>query len=111
MINEEGGIIPEEFLAEYCFDRVETTATAWLGLTFTCARCHDHKFDPISQRDYYGLYAFFHNITEKGVGDYGAPIRRSTPPMLQIPSAEQQAQLDRQRTALRSEESLLAQRR
>jgi hypothetical protein len=111
MINEEGGIIPEEFLAEYCFDRVETTATAWLGLTFTCARCHDHKFDPISQRDYYGLYAFFHNITEKGVGDYGAPIRRSTPPMLQIPSPEQQAQLDRQRTALRSEESLLAQRR
>ncbi|MFM8879343.1 MAG: DUF1549 domain-containing protein, partial [Verrucomicrobiota bacterium] len=52
MINEEGGVIPEEFLAEYCFDRVETTATAWLGLTFTCARCHDHKFDPISQRDY-----------------------------------------------------------
>jgi hypothetical protein len=111
MINEEGGIIPEEFLAEYCFDRVETTATAWLGLTFTCARCHDHKFDPISQRDYYGLYAFFHNITEKGVGDYGAPIRRSTPPMLQIPSPAQQTRLDRERGTLQSEESLLAQRR
>jgi hypothetical protein len=111
MINEEGGIIPEEFLAEYCFDRVETTATAWLGLTFTCARCHDHKFDPISQRDYYGLYAFFHNITEKGVGDYGVPIRRSTPPMLQIPSPEQQDRLDREHATLRSEESLLAQRR
>ena len=111
MINEEGGIIPEEFLAEYCFDRVETTATAWLGLTFTCARCHDHKFDPISQRDYYGLYAFFHNITEKGVGDYGAPIRRSTPPMLQIPTPDQQARLDRDRSALSSEETALARRR
>ena len=111
MINEEGGIIPEEFLAEYCFDRVETTATAWLGLTFTCARCHDHKFDPISQRDYYGLYAFFHNVTEKGVGDYGAPIRRSTPPMLQIPTPDQQARLDRDRAALRSEETSLARRR
>ena len=111
MINEEGGVIPEEFLAEYCFDRVETTATAWLGLTFTCARCHDHKFDPISQRDYYGLYAFFHNITEQGVGNYGASIRRSTPPALQLPTPEQQARLDRERRDLKTDEASMAQRR
>ena len=111
MINEEGGVIPEEFLAEYCFDRVETTATAWLGLTFTCARCHDHKFDPISQRDYYGLYAFFHNITEQGVGNYGASIRRSTPPSLQLATPEQQARLDRERRELKSDEASMARRK
>jgi hypothetical protein len=93
MINEEGGIIPEEFLAEYCSDRVETTATVWLGLTFTCARCHDHKYDPITQRDYYSLLAFFHNVPEKGVGDYGANIRRSTPPFLKLPAPELEAKL------------------
>jgi len=108
LINEEGGIIPEEFLAEYCFDRVETTATAWLGLTFTCARCHDHKFDPVSQRDYYGLYAFFHNVTEKGVGDYGASIRKNTPPMLQLPTGDQRSRLERLRRELGDEEAGVA---
>jgi hypothetical protein len=93
MINEEGGIIPEEFLAEYCSDRVETTATAWLGLTFNCARCHDHKYDPVTQKDYYRLYAFFHNNDEKGVGDYGAPYRRSTPPFLKLPTPDAQAKM------------------
>ena len=95
MINEEGGIIPEEFLAEYCADRVETTATVWLGLTMNCARCHDHKYDPLTQRDYYRLLSFFHNIPESGVGDYGANIRRSTPPFLKLPSAETDAALAR----------------
>ncbi len=93
MINEEGGIIPEEFLTEYCADRVETTATVWLGLTMNCARCHDHKYDPLGQRDYYGLFAFFHNVTEEGIGDYSLPIRRNTPPYLQLPSPEQAARL------------------
>jgi hypothetical protein len=66
-INAEAGSIDEEFLAEYVADRVETTSTVWLGMTVGCARCHDHKFDPISQREYYQLYAFFNNIDEKGV--------------------------------------------
>ena len=86
MMNEEGGIIPEEFLAEYCADRVETTATVWLGQTFNCTRCHDHKFDPFTQKDYYSIYAFFHNIDELGRGDYGKNIRRNNPPMIQLPA-------------------------
>lgn len=93
MINEEGGIIPEEFLAEYCADRVETTSTIWLGLTMNCARCHDHKYDPLTQKDYYSLLAFFHNVPEKGVGDYGQPIRRNTPPLMKLPAPEVEAKL------------------
>ena len=73
MINEEGGVIPEEFLAEYCADRVETTATVWLGQTLGCARCHDHKYDPFTQKDFYSLFAFFHNVSEKGIGNYVLP--------------------------------------
>ena len=93
MLNEEGGIIPEEFLAEYCADRVETTATVWLGQTFNCTRCHDHKFDPFTQEDFYSLYAFFHNVTEKGIGDYGKDIRKNAPPFLNLATPEQEAML------------------
>ena len=93
MLMEEGGVIPEEFLAEYCADRVETTATVWLGQTFNCARCHDHKFDSFTQRDYYGLYAFFHNVTETGIGEYLTSIRRNAPPMLKLPTPEVEAAL------------------
>jgi len=66
MYNGEGGRISEETRVENVFDRTETTSTVWLGLTMTCARCHDHKFDPIAQREYYGLYAFFNNTSESG---------------------------------------------
>jgi hypothetical protein len=93
MMNEEGGVIPEEFLAEYTADRVETTAAVWLGQTFLCARCHDHKFDPFTQRDFYGLKAFFHNVPEPGVGNYGANIRRNNPPMIRLLSAAAEAKL------------------
>src|SRR3954454_20927049 len=51
--NSEGGIVPEEYAVEYVVDRVETTATVWLGLTLGCCRCHDHKFDPFSQKEFY----------------------------------------------------------
>ena len=57
--NAEGGIIPEEYAVEYVVDRVDTTSTVWLGLTMACARCHDHKFDPISQREFYQFFAYF----------------------------------------------------
>lgn len=93
MMNEEGGVIPEEFLAEYCADRVETTATIWLGQTLMCARCHDHKFDPFTQRDYYGLFAFFHNISESGIGNYGAHYRMSAPPVIRLPAPELEKQI------------------
>ena len=63
-INQEGGIDPEQFRIESVLDRVNTTGTAFLGLTVGCAQCHDHKFDPISQREYYSLYAFFNNQDE-----------------------------------------------
>ena len=53
--NSEGGIVPEEFLVEYAADRVETTGAVWLGLTLGCARCHDHKYDPFTQKEFYQL--------------------------------------------------------
>lgn len=84
MMNEEGGIIAEEFLAEYTADRVETTAAVWLGQTFNCCRCHDHKFDPFTQRDFYSLKAFFHNVPERGVGIYANPIRQNSPPFVKL---------------------------
>ena len=76
MINFEGGAIPAEYQNEYVVDRVEATSTTWMGLTMGCARCHDHKFDPILQKDFYRFYAFFNNIPEKGLdGQAGMPHR------------------------------------
>lgn len=72
-INNEGGIIPEEYLAEYVADRVETTSTVWLGLTMGCARCHDHKYDSLTQKDFYQMFAFFNNIPENGKDGNIAP--------------------------------------
>ncbi|MBX3747272.1 MAG: PSD1 domain-containing protein [Verrucomicrobiae bacterium] len=66
-INQEGGIDPEQFRIESVVDRVNTTATAYLGLTVACAQCHDHKFDPISHREYFQLFAFFNNQDEPGL--------------------------------------------
>ncbi|HEY2584368.1 MAG TPA: DUF1549 domain-containing protein, partial [Tepidisphaeraceae bacterium] len=66
MQNEEGGIVEEEYRVAYDVDRVDTFGTAFLGLTFECTRCHDHKFDPITQKDFYSLFAFFQNIDECG---------------------------------------------
>ena len=86
-INSEGGSIPEEFLVENIVDRVDTTATVWLGLTMTCARCHDHKYDPVTQREFYEFYAFFHNVPEKGTGArYG-----NSDPVITFPTADQRA--------------------
>ncbi len=63
----EGGIIPEEYRVEYVADRTQTTATVWMGLTLGCARCHDHKYDPLSQKDFYRLFAYFNQVPdEKG---------------------------------------------
>lgn len=64
--NSEAGLVPEEFLLENAVDRVDTTSTVWMGLTMGCARCHDHKYDPISIKEYYQLISIFDNITESG---------------------------------------------
>jgi hypothetical protein len=85
MINFEGGAIPEEYHAAYLIDRVNTTATVWLGLTVACAQCHDHKYDPITQKDYYQLFAFFNNVPENGLdGNHG-----NAEPMLRFPTPDQ----------------------
>jgi hypothetical protein len=73
MQNEEGGVVEEEFRVAYVVDRVDTFGTAFLGLTLECSRCHDHKFDPITQRDFYSLFAFFQNIDESGQTSYFTP--------------------------------------
>jgi hypothetical protein len=87
--NSEGGIVPEEYLAEYAVDRVETMSTVFLGMTIGCARCHNHKYDPISQKDFYSLFAYFNNIPELGrYLKYG-----NTPPFVKAPTADQQAEL------------------
>lgn len=67
MMSAEGGVQPEEYLLKYAADRVRTTGTAWLGLTLGCAECHDHKFDPISTREFYEFSAFFADIKEQGL--------------------------------------------
>ena len=64
--NAEGGIIPEEYAVEYVVDRVETTSTVWLGLTLGCARCHNHKYDPFTQKEFYQVFAYFNNVPERG---------------------------------------------
>ena len=88
--NAEGGIIPEEFRIEYVVDRVETTSTVWLGLTIGCARCHDHKYDPINQREFYQLFAFFNQVPEPG-----KYIRNgNSMPYLPAPTADQQSRLE-----------------
>ncbi|HZL88684.1 MAG TPA: DUF1553 domain-containing protein, partial [Pirellulaceae bacterium] len=89
--NSEGGIIPEEYAVEYVVDRVETTSTVWLGLTMGCVRCHDHKFDPYTMKDFYSLYAFFNNVPEKGRAiKFG-----NSPPYIAAPT-----RLQRQRKSL-----------
>jgi hypothetical protein len=98
MINFEGGAIPEEYHTAYIVDRVNTTATVWLGLTFNCAQCHDHKYDPFSQRDYYRMFAFFHNVPEKGLdGNKG-----NAPPLVRAPSPEQEREQARLTERVRS---------
>ncbi|MEX2671049.1 MAG: PSD1 and planctomycete cytochrome C domain-containing protein [Phycisphaeraceae bacterium] len=82
-ITIEGGIIDQEYITEYVMDRVETTSTVWMGLTMGCARCHDHKFDPVTMDDFYSFYAFFNQVPERGHGSQNQfkPTMQVTPPM------------------------------
>jgi len=86
----EGGSVEEEMRQEYVADRTHTFATAFLGMTMECARCHDHKFDPVSQREYYELSAFFDNVDESGLYSH---FTRATPtPAMSLPTAQQEQQ-------------------
>jgi hypothetical protein len=82
-INSEDGSIPAEWQVEYVVDRVDTLGTVFLGLTFGCARCHDHKYDPLSQKEYYRLFAYFNNVPEWGVG----PNNGNSPPFVPVPAS------------------------
>jgi len=82
-INSENGSIPEEWLAEYVADRTNTLGTVFMGLTMECARCHDHKYDPVSQREYYELFAYFNRVPEWGVG----PNNGNSPPFVPVPAS------------------------
>ena len=89
LTSNEGGAIPEEFLARNTFDRVDTTSTALLGLTIGCAKCHNHKFDPIKQADYYGLYAYFDSTQDDPLdGNIALP-----PPYTRASTKEQESSL------------------
>ncbi|MDQ2899461.1 MAG: DUF1553 domain-containing protein [Acidobacteriota bacterium] len=90
MINFEGGAIPEEYQTEYVVDRVEATSVVWMGTTMGCARCHDHKYDPIKQKDFYRFFAFFNTVPEKGLDGR----RGNAEPLLQLPSPVQQHQME-----------------
>ena len=103
MSSGEGGAITEEYQAKYTFDRTETTSTIWLGLTMTCARCHTHKYDPIQNSEYYGLYAFFNNLNES-VMDGNKP---NPDPFISLPSAEQTKRREELKTQIGTGQSRL----
>ena len=88
----EGGSVPEEFRTEYVADRTQTVVTAFLGLTLECCRCHDHKYDPLSQRNYYQLTSFFDKIDESGL--YAFFTDSCPTPTLVLPSDDQQRQYE-----------------
>ena len=91
--NEEGGIVEEEFRVSYVVDRVDTFGTAFLGLTLECSRCHDHKFDPLTMRDFYSLFAFFQNIDEAGQIPYTGFVDYTPVPTLLLADAATGARL------------------
>jgi len=93
-LNGEGGRIVEEWFAENVIDRVETTGLTWMALTFNCCRCHDHKYDPITQKEFYQLSAYFNSIDESGVLDSEGGNRGggNSRPVLSVPTAEQENQ-------------------
>ncbi len=93
LLNGEGGAIPEEQRFNILFDRIDTTATNWLGLTMACAQCHDHKYDPLTQRDYYGLLHAFNQVSENGLAGGSRRAKRIAAPFLELPSEEHKTHL------------------
>jgi len=92
LLNGEGGAIPEEQRNVILFDRVDVTATTWLATTMACAQCHNHKYDPITQRDYYSFMAFFNNVPESGTPSGGGQYRIADPAIV-VPTDEDTAKI------------------
>ena len=109
VLTTEGGIIEAEYQAEYVADRVHTASTVFMAMSVQCARCHDHKFDPISQKDFYRFAAFFNTVPDRVVG-YGRGSVRMAEPLLKVPSPEQQAELAKLNQRRGELESALRQR-
>jgi hypothetical protein len=104
MINFEGGAIPEEYLTAYIIDRVNTTGTVFLGLTVACTQCHDHKYDPLTQREFYQLYAFFNNVPEAGLdGSKG-----NAKPLIRVPTREQAREHEEVAAKIKEAEAAIA---
>ena len=93
---DEGGAIDEEYRVEYNVDRVKTTSNVWLGLTLECAQCHDHKYDPISQKEYYQFYAYFNINSDKGMQTRNG----NSAPMIKVPTMMQNRELENRRAAV-----------
>jgi len=105
MVNFEGGADPNEYLTKYIVDRVNTTATVFLGSTLACTECHDHKYDPFTQREFYQLYAYFNAVPEQGLDGQ----KENPKPSIRVASPEQQAQVEALRGQLTGMESQIQQ--
>jgi hypothetical protein len=101
----EGGAIFEEYRVGNVVDRAHTTATTWLGLTMKCAQCHDHKYDPITQQEFYGFYAFFNNVDENESRLFGTELDGNTPPRIKAPLPAQREEKKRLEVALKAMQS------
>lgn len=106
MINYEGGAIPEEYQVEYVVDRVETTSNAWMATTLGCARCHSHKYDPITQKEFYQFFAFFNTVSEEGLDGRTGNAK----PFLALPSNEQKTQLEELTSTIKAREETLSEK-
>jgi hypothetical protein len=104
LLNGEGGAIAEEQRFVTLFDRVDTTSTTWLGLTMACAQCHDHKYDPLTQADYYGLLDAFNRVPESGLPKNRSPRVSVAEPVLELPTADNARQLAELEAAMKAEE-------
>src|SRR6185437_14599364 len=96
--------VPEEYLTAYLVDRVSTTSMVWLGLTLNCCQCHDHKFDPLTQKHFYQMYAFFNAVAENGLDGSGG----NAVPLLRPPSRSQTEKLDAIAASIKTIEQKLA---
>ena len=111
-LNGEGGRIVEEWFAENVIDRIETTGSTWMALTMNCCRCHDHKYDPISQKEFFQFFAYFNSNDESGVlvdvgGGGPTRSRGNTPPLLSLPNEEEQKKIDEATAKLTEAEATL----